>query len=131
MQDPTTISIGIVAPVWLQEPLAVLFNASLFTRLWGCATTVEALLDLQAEGPPKIVLLYTSSEETAGQVGQVKAAWPGARSVVLVERFIQQAEAEQAGADAVLSEGVAPQRLLTTIEELFGAGSGRRASAGG
>ena len=114
MEVSTTV--GIVAPFWLHEPLGVLVQAAPGVIWAGCTTTVEALLSAPVETPPDLVLLYAASILAAGQVREVKAAWPHARCIVLVENVQHQNVAQQAGADLVLLEGLAPGRLLETLD---------------
>ena len=112
------ISVGVVAPAWFQEPLAVLLHAAPRTRLWAYGSIVEELLALPMEGWPDLVLLYASDEHAATQVRQVKAAWPTTHCVALIRQRQQQRAVVEAGADVVLLQGVAPSRLLETIEDL-------------
>ena len=118
MEPQTTLTAGVVAPFWLHEPLGVVLHAAPGVRWGGCVTTVEALLSAPVEEPPDLVLLYASSRRTASQVGQVKAAWPGVRCIVLIEDAQHQEVALQAGADLVLLEGLAPGQLLETLERV-------------
>ena len=118
MESQTTLTAGVVAPFWLHEPLGVLVQAAPGVIWAGCTTTVEALLSAPAEEPPDLVLLYAANRLAASQVGEVKGAWPHARCIVLVEDARHQAVALKAGADLVLLEGLAPGRLLETLDRL-------------
>jgi DNA-binding NarL/FixJ family response regulator len=118
MEPQTTLTTGVVAPFWLHEPLGVVVQAAPGVRWAGCVTTVEALLSAPVEEPPDLVLLYVSSRRTASQVGEIKAAWPGVRCIVLVEDVRHQETALQAGADVILLEGLAPGRLLATLDRV-------------
>ena len=118
MEPQTSLTAGVVAPFWLHEPLGVLLHAAPGVIWAGSVTTVQALLSAPVNEPPDLVLLYASSRRTAGQVKEVKAAWPGARCIVLVEDVRHQEVALQAGADVVLLEGLAPGRLLETLDRV-------------
>ena len=118
MDSLTTLTVGVVAPAWFQEPLAVLVYAIPSTRLWAYGSSVEDLLSLPIGEVPDLVLLYASDVHAASQVRQVKAGWPTARCVALIRERRQQPAVLEAGADLVLLQGVAPGRLVAAIEEL-------------
>lgn len=130
MESSTTASVGVVAPAWLQEPLAVLLYAAPGTRLWAYGSSVGDLLSLPMKESPDVVLLYASDRHTASQVEQVRAAWPSTRCIALVRHRRQRGVAKEAGADVVLPHEVTPSRLLAMIEELHNEGSGSGAPGG-
>jgi DNA-binding NarL/FixJ family response regulator len=111
-----TLAVAVVAPVWFQEPLAVLLQAAPGTGLWAYGSSVEELLALPMKEWPDLVLLYASDLHSANQVRQVRVAWPTTYCVALIRQPQQQRAVIEAGADAVLLQGVAPSRLLETIE---------------
>ena len=119
MEPVTTVTAGIVAPTWLHESLTVLLEAAPDMRIRTCATTVEALLSAPAEEPPDVVLLYAASRRTASQVAEVKSAWPQTHCIVLIEYYRFQSAAKEAGADAILLEGLAAGRLLKTLDSFY------------
>jgi DNA-binding NarL/FixJ family response regulator len=119
MKPSSTMNLGVVAPFWLHEPLGVMLQAAPGVTWTGCATTVEALLSAPVEEPRDLVLLYASDRHVASQIKKVKAAWPKARCIVLVERTQLQEIAQQAGADLVLLEGLVPGRLIKTLDSFL------------
>jgi len=52
-------------------------------------------------------------------VRRARTRWPGARIIVLVNSVEQQAEAEAAGADAVLLQGLPAGRLVAAMVRLL------------
>lgn len=114
MELETTV--GVVAPDWLREPLAVLLQAAPRITRWAFETSVEALLATRTKTPPDLVLLYVSEiEDGASQVRLLAAAWPDARCIALVEHPGQQDIVKEAGADLVLPNGATPRRLLQAL----------------
>lgn len=117
VESINTITVAVVAPEWLREPLSVLLNSSLLVRLLAFSTTVEGLLSAEID-QPGIVVLY--SDHAGSQVERLRAVWLETRCVVLVEKHRQQRAAHEAGADEVLLQAVAPGRLLASIDALRG-----------
>ena len=115
MNPSTDATACIVAPAWLHEPLSVQLQAAPGVRLWASTTSVTTLFWAAIEPPPELVLLYASSQEAAGQVRELKSAWPETYCIVLVEQAKLEPIALEAGADEVLLEGRAPHRLLATL----------------
>ena len=113
-----TLAVAVVAPVWFQEPLAVLLHAAPGTRLWAYGSSNEELLSLPMQEAPDLVLLYGSDMHPAGQVKQVKAGWPTAQCVALIRDRQQESDVIEAGADVVLLQGIAPGQLLAAIDGL-------------
>lgn len=72
-----------------------------------------------ADGCPGLVLLSCGRGVARLMVERVKARWPRARCVTLVSSVEQQQEAELAGADAVVLNGLPAQKLLGTIAEVL------------
>lgn len=72
---------------------------------------------------PSPALVLLDAELTGDQVWlmvrRAKARWPQARTIVLASSVKQQAEAEAAGADAVLLQGFPPTRLVAAIVKLL------------
>ena len=110
-----TWALTVVSPTWLQEPLAVLLQATPGLELWAYTTSVQALLASPAEDVPDLMLLYATDERAAGQISRAKAAWPQAICIVLVEQLGQREALLKAGADRVLLHGAAPGRLMEVL----------------
>jgi hypothetical protein len=118
MELSTTMSVGVVSPAWLQEPLAVLLQATPGLELWAYTTSVQALLAWPAEDVPDLMLLYATDERAPGQVSRAKAAWPQAICIVLVEHLRHREDLLKAGADRVLLHGAAPGQLMDVLYSL-------------
>ena len=110
-------SIVAVTPRWLHGPLAVLLQASQKASLSASAVTVKDLLKKGVRRQPDIVLIYTASrdDEASDQVRHLKATWPLARCIALVEHARQRTPILQAGADDVLLQGASAKQLLEII----------------
>lgn len=118
MGSQTTMTAGVIAPAWLHESLGVLLQAAPGVKVWSCATSAEELLSAAPERPPNLVVLYISSRQDGNWIGEIKATWPDAHRIVLVEHPRYQGVAKQAGADVVLLQGLAPGRLLDALDQL-------------
>lgn len=119
MKPSSTMTLCVVAPFWLHEPLSVLLQAAPGVTWTGCTTTVEALLSAPVEEPRDLVILYASDKHIGRQIKKVKAAWPGTRCIVLAGHVQLQEIAQQAGADLVLLEGLVPGRLIKTLDSFL------------
>lgn len=119
MKPSSTMTVGVIAPFWLHEPLGVMLQTAPGVTWTGCATTTEALLSAPVEEPRDLVLLYASDRYIASQIKKVKAAWPNTHCIVLVEHTELQEIAQQAGADLVLLGGLVPGRLLKTLDRFL------------
>jgi DNA-binding NarL/FixJ family response regulator len=82
---------------------------------------VQSALRADLDPWPALVLLKTGLTDTDVwlTVRRTKARWPRARTIVLTRNVQQQAEAEAAGADAVLLEGFPAGRLTAAIVKLL------------
>jgi DNA-binding NarL/FixJ family response regulator len=76
---------------------------------------LSSMLITDTDGCPGLVLLSCGKEVVRSMIERVKAQWPRSRCVTLVSSVEQQREAELAGADAVVLNGLPPQKLLKTI----------------
>jgi DNA-binding NarL/FixJ family response regulator len=74
---------------------------------------------LKAEVPPTPALVLLDGGSTKDQVWlavrRVKGRWPQARVIILVSDVEQEGEAEAAGADAVLLQGLPAGRLVAAV----------------
>ena len=114
----STITVAVVAPAALRDAYCVLLEAAAEVKVVACATTVQALLQMAVEQPLDLVLLDAErrDEQATEQVRRIKAAWPTARCIVLVEHARQEELVQKAGADVVLLKGIYPKRLLEIIK---------------
>ena len=71
-------------------------------------------------GPALVLLDGDQNGEKAWRiVRRARACWPEARTIILVSTVQQQAEAEAAGADAVLLQGLPAGRIIAAIVKLL------------
>ena len=80
-------------------------------------TLGEALGESGSEWCPSLVVLdiRASTDDAWLAVQRVRSKWQTSRCVVLTENVAQQAEAEAAGADAVIVNGIRAARLVAAI----------------
>ena len=85
------------------------------------ATDGAAGVNMTEQDKPDLVLMEAAlpGNEVCAAVCEIRAKWAGTRTVVLVENARQQQEAEAAGADVVLYQGVRAARFIDVIEELL------------
>jgi len=87
-----------------------------------CAVNdVYAVPRLDLGGGPALVLV--DGDQNGGSawrmIRRTKDRWPQARTIILVSTVQQQVEAEAAGADAVLLQGLPAGRLVAAIVKLL------------
>ena len=113
------ITVIAIVPNWLQEPLSILLEASINVQVIGSASSLEEVASLEGGRSPDLVLAYAEGGDDAAaeQIRQLKAHWPKARLIALVEHSSQRDLVEAAGADQVVLKGVSPGKLLEMIEE--------------
>lgn len=124
MEPYTTLTVGVVAPFWLHEPLSVMLQAAPGMTWAGCTTSAEALLSALNGKSSDLVLLYASGRDIGGQIKKIKAAWPSTRCIVVVEDAQLYRIAQRAGAHVVLLEGLVPEQLIKALDS-FARSSGR------
>lgn len=113
------VTVIAIVPDWLSEPLSVLLETSKEVRLAGSASSLEELAPPE-EGPaPDLVLVYADGRDDVAveQIRQLKACWPDAHLITLVDRGGQRELAEAAGASQVMMKGVSPGRLMQSIQD--------------
>ena len=80
----------------------------------------EALSEYVERSPDLVLCDYEAIQnERAETLYRVKARWPNARCVILVDDEGARRAAEAAGAHVVLTKGVLAARLLETVERLL------------
>jgi DNA-binding NarL/FixJ family response regulator len=79
---------------------------------------------LVEELPPDLVLMDVRMPEVDGleATGQIKARWPQVKIIVLSMYIEHQDEALAAGADAFVSKGDAPEKLLDVVSAVMQSG---------
>lgn len=115
---PTTVIV--VAPQWLKAALSVLLLAVPDIQLVAHVTDVSALAFIEIDKPPDLVVLYADIRDDVAreQVRQLKALWPGACCLVLVDLVRQGVALQQVGADEVLLKGASARQLSEAIRRL-------------
>ncbi len=118
VERPTNIAA--IVPVWLQDALAVLLKSDQSIRLVACTATIQTMLLLSLDRAPDLVLLDVDErdEQASDQVRQIRAVWPDARCITLIDRGGQQSVMQAAGADEVLLKGTLAKQLLTVIHRV-------------
>jgi DNA-binding NarL/FixJ family response regulator len=105
-------------PGQLRDSLLVLLKAVPRIGRVEQADDVSSALTMSREIRPALVLVdHDRLGDKASS--RVRAAWPQARYVALVDSEQACHDAESAGADAALVKGVRADRLLATIEDLL------------
>jgi DNA-binding NarL/FixJ family response regulator len=85
------------------------------------ADSAASALAMHVDHDPALVLFSTDEpvDQTLAGFRQIKARWPEAWCIVLVDTVAQQQSAQAAGLEEVLVKGVRPDKLLGTIEDLI------------
>ncbi len=116
--ETSELALVIVRPGQLRDSLLVLLKAIPRIGRIERADDVASALAMSRELRPALVLVEHDRHGDESP-SQIKAAWPQARCVALVDVGQMPQEAELTGADAVLVKGVLAARLLATIEDLL------------
>ena len=120
-----TKQVAVVAPTQLLGGFTVLLQSGPNVRLLAYASSLDALQANLHENRPDVVLIYLangsdpskSKTDPCEQIGQLKAIWPEARCIAIVEDPRQRESVQINGADIVFLEGVAPATLLANIDD--------------
>jgi DNA-binding NarL/FixJ family response regulator len=111
----------IARPEPLREGLHALVGTMPQIGTVSLVSDVRLALTAKLDPCPALVLLDAglTNHDVWLTVRRAKAGWPRARTIILVRNVQQQAEAEAAGADAVLIEGFPAARLVAAIVKLL------------
>ncbi len=111
----------IAGPGPLQDGLKALVGTMPQIATLDVASDVDLVFNRGFGSYPVLVLLDANLIEDRIwlTVRQAKAKWPHARTIVLAQGVEQQAEAEAAGADMVLLQGLPAGRLVAAIVKLL------------
>jgi DNA-binding NarL/FixJ family response regulator len=107
----------VAKPGPLREGVQALLGAMPQVRMIHAIDDVSLVLAGEIDGCPDLVLLACGAGEGVVEpaVEQVKARWPQSRYVTLVGSVEQQREAESAGVDVVVLNGLLAQKLVKAI----------------
>jgi len=116
-----TVSLIIAKPGRFRDSLQVLLAAVRQIDAVAPVDSVSSALNLHLQDPPALVLLDLDLVAKAAPtaLAQIRARWPGTRSVVLIGGDGQGQAAGTAGADAILIKGAMASRLIATVEALL------------
>ena len=105
----------------IRESLLVLLRAIPQIETVHQAEDAPTALAMEPEVQPALVLLDYDlpDDELRTVLGRIKAAWPQARCLVLLDDEQDRRRAEEAGADVVLVKGIRAATILETIEGLL------------
>jgi DNA-binding NarL/FixJ family response regulator len=117
--DPGSTALIVAPPGLLREALQAALEA-----LHPLQAVQEADSVAQAralDGDPALVLLSAEKPDASGvaAVRAIRARWPAARCIVLVDTKAQQRRAKAAGAEQALIKGVRPGDLLALVEAML------------
>lgn len=127
------ISVLIIArPCHLRDSLRVLLTAIPQVGQVSQADDGPSALSMGAKHRPALVMLDSDlpNNELVTTLGRIKARWPQAHCIVLVDNVQEQQVAEAARADVVLVKGVLAARLFATVEELLSVGDTHQPGSG-
>ena len=98
----------------------MLLKSDQSVRLVACTATIQTMVLLSLDKTPDLVLLDVDERDelASDQVRQIRAVWPDARCIALVDRGGQQSVMHAAGADEVLLKGTLSKQLLTVIHRV-------------
>lgn len=124
--DSQTSALIIARSAQLRESLLVLLRAAPRIEKIYQADDGDSALRMGQQIRPALVLLDhgLAQNEIQGTLGRIKAAWPQARSVVLLDDEQDRRDVEVAGADMVLVKGVLAATILDKIDEALEAEAG-------
>jgi DNA-binding NarL/FixJ family response regulator len=111
----------VAGPGPLRDGLKALVGTMPQIAALDVASDVDLVFGKGFDSHPALVLLDVNLVEDRIwlTVRRAKAKWPRARTIVLVQRVEQQAEAEAAGADVVFLQGLPAGRLVAAIVKLL------------
>ena len=116
--------VAVLAPARLREAFNVLLGASPGVRLLANGTNLEWLLPALGEQVPGVILVYVdeSPDESSRyqipceQIAEINNHWPAANCIAVLKHTELREKAFLLGADQVFHDGVAPEKLLQSIE---------------
>jgi len=114
-----TTALIIAPPGLLREGLLAALGTLHSIEVVGQADTVSQAMVVEHD--PAFVLFSVEGPEdqSLAVIQRLKARWPAARCIALVDTVAQQRAAQAVGAEEVLIKGVRPQVLLGKIEQLL------------
>jgi DNA-binding NarL/FixJ family response regulator len=125
--NPNLSALIIARPGRMRESLSALLVAtSQFGRV-DCADDLSSALQRPAEPPPALALVDVDlpGPDVEPALKQIKAVWPNAQYLVLVEAGQEQL-AQKSGADGILRKGFRSTELFAMIAFLLGGEANHR-----
>ena len=118
MPEQVTLALIVAQPGPLRDSLQALMTTMPQIEIVAEANEPSALLRMSGRIQPDVVLLDASApgNDVWAALRQIRAVWPRARAIVLVEESRQQRQAEEAGADVALLKGFPAAKLAAIIE---------------
>ena len=118
MPEQVTLALIVAQPGPLRDSLQALMTTMPQIEIVAEANEPSALLRMGDRLRPDVVLLDASApcSDVWAALRRIRATWPRARAIVLVENSRQQRLAEEAGADVALLKGFPAARLAAIIE---------------
>jgi DNA-binding NarL/FixJ family response regulator len=115
------VALVIARPAHLRESLTVLLQALPRLKRVEQATDIDSALIFSVGLEPDLVLLDCDLPHSEAQSGlaQIKARWPHARCLVLLDDEPANQEACTGGADGIVVKGIHPAQLLKVAETLI------------
>ena len=116
-----TLALIAARPGPLQDSLVALMTTMPGISAVLIAENPAAARRTMAQHRPALVVIESglSTEEGRTAIEDIKAVWPLAKCVVLVDDIDQQQRAQDAGADVALITGYLPATLVAAIEGLL------------
>lgn len=119
--ESQTSALIISRSVQLREGLLVLLRALPQVEQIYQEDDGDSALMMDRQIHPSLVLLDHDSSQTdvRATLGRIRAAWPRARAVVLLDDEQDRRGVEAAGADAVLVKGVLAAKVIEMIDRVL------------
>ncbi|HDQ73354.1 MAG TPA: response regulator transcription factor [Chloroflexi bacterium] len=120
-KNAPTSALILARPGRLRDSLGALLTSMPQIQRVNSAEIDNKALELFTDPPPNLIVIDTNlmPNRLSSTLEQIKARWPQARYVILVDDVRQQQIAKAAGADSALLKGFPTAQLFATIERLL------------
>jgi DNA-binding NarL/FixJ family response regulator len=114
--------VAVVAPLWLQDGLAVVIKAIPRLRLVACTGSLQSFLLIDLDRAPDLVVLALDARDAkaGNEIRQAKFVYPNARYLVMIQEAAQNVSARAAGADETLLQGASAEQFSAAVSRLIG-----------